>query len=60
MRTVQPADINLSKPAQAKHKQISESILRAIEDGRWMPGDQLPSEDQLVTEMQASLPRKVS
>tara|TARA_R110000868_G_scaffold406882_3_gene687668 strand:- start:2484 stop:3272 length:789 start_codon:yes stop_codon:yes gene_type:complete len=55
MRTVQPADINLSKPAQAKHKQISESILRAIEDGRWMPGDQLPSEDQLATEMQASL-----
>lgn len=40
---------------KAKHRQISEEILSAIENGRWLPGDQLPAEDQLVSEMGASL-----
>ncbi len=52
---MQPANLNRPKPAKAKHKQISEDILKAIEDGRWVPGAQLPSEDQLATEMGASL-----
>ncbi|GAB5374331.1 MAG: GntR family transcriptional regulator [Acuticoccus sp.] len=40
---------------KAKHRRISEDILSAIEAGRWMPGDQLPAEDQLAAEMGASL-----
>ncbi|POF34611.1 GntR family transcriptional regulator [Roseibium marinum] len=41
--------------AKAKHRRISEEILSAIEDGRWVPGDRLPAEDQLAVEMKASL-----
>lgn len=41
--------------AKAKHRQISEEILSAIEEGRWLPGDRLPAEDQLAAEMDASL-----
>ena len=41
--------------AKAKHRQISEEILSAIEAGRWLPGDQLPTEDQFSAEMGASL-----
>lgn len=40
---------------RSKHKLVSEAILSAIEAGRWMPGDQLPAEDQLAVEMGASL-----
>lgn len=40
--------------ARAKHKQISEEILSAVEAGRWLPGDRLPSEEQLASEMGAS------
>ena len=45
----------VAEPAKAKHRQISEEILSAIEAGRWLPGDQLPAEDQLADEMGASL-----
>jgi len=40
---------------KAKHRRISEDLLSAIEAGRWLPGDQLPAEDQLAAEMGASL-----
>ncbi|WP_108658726.1 GntR family transcriptional regulator [Acuticoccus kandeliae] len=40
---------------RAKHRQISEELLSAIESGRWRPGDQLPSEEQLAAESGASL-----
>lgn len=46
---------NTGGPAKAKHQRISEEILTAIEDGRWLPGDRLPAEDQLAAEMGASL-----
>ncbi|MCI5078118.1 GntR family transcriptional regulator [Oricola sp.] len=46
---------NDSVPTKAKHQRISEEILTAIEEGRWLPGDQLPAEDQLAAEMGASL-----
>jgi GntR family transcriptional regulator len=52
---MQSANAARAKSSKAKHKQISEDILKAIEDGRWMPGDQLPAEDQLAAEMGASL-----
>ncbi|UUX50969.1 GntR family transcriptional regulator [Nisaea acidiphila] len=45
----------VSSSAKAKHRQISEEILTAIEAGRWLPGERLPSEDQLATETGASL-----
>ena len=41
--------------AKAKHRQISEEILSAIEAGRWLPGERLPAEDQIATETGASL-----
>ena len=52
---VRPLALSKGGSATIKHRQISEEILSAIESGRWMPGDQLPSEDQLATEMSASL-----
>ncbi|MDX6751083.1 GntR family transcriptional regulator [Geminicoccaceae bacterium 1502E] len=41
--------------AQPKHRLIAERLLREIEDGRWRPGDQLPSEEQIAADMAASL-----
>lgn len=41
--------------AKAKHRQISEEILSAIEAGRWLPGERLPAEDQIAAEAGASL-----
>lgn len=38
-----------------KHQRISEDLLNAIEEGRWRPGDRLPSEDMLAAETGASL-----
>ncbi|MEO1207765.1 MAG: GntR family transcriptional regulator [Pseudomonadota bacterium] len=38
-----------------KHERIAERLLRDIEDGRWTPGSQLPSEEQLADEASASL-----
>jgi GntR family transcriptional regulator len=44
-----------TSPTAPKHKLIADQLLADIEDGRWTPGSQIPSEDQLVTEMDASL-----
>ncbi|TNB49414.1 GntR family transcriptional regulator [Martelella lutilitoris] len=44
-----------SRSNMALHRRISEQILTDVENGRWLPGDQLPSEDQLASEMNASL-----
>lgn len=52
---LKPAASNDPGAGKAKHRQISEEILSAIEDGRWLPGDRLPAEDQLATDMGASL-----
>jgi len=41
--------------AKAKHRLISERLLSEIEVGKWRPGDQLPSEEQLAAETSASL-----
>lgn len=54
-RKLQSVANGTSGPAKAKHRRISEEILRTIEQGRWLPGDQLPAEDQLASEMGASL-----
>lgn len=55
--TIEPKRLGIvdAVPSIAKHQQISEEILSAIEAGRWRPGDQLPAEDQLAAEMGASL-----
>ncbi|WP_026379223.1 GntR family transcriptional regulator [Afifella pfennigii] len=39
----------------AKHRLISDRLLSEIEVGKWRPGDQLPSEEQLAADTQASL-----
>lgn len=52
---LRPVSSDASGVAKAKHQQISDEILSAIEAGRWLPGDRLPAEDQLVLEMRASL-----
>ncbi|MFV0474459.1 MAG: GntR family transcriptional regulator [Pikeienuella sp.] len=39
----------------SKHRRISEELLNKIEEGRWRPGDQLPSEELLAAEADASL-----
>ena len=39
----------------SKHRQIADRLLSEIESGRWKPGDQLPSEDQLAADTRASL-----
>ncbi|WP_319529909.1 GntR family transcriptional regulator [uncultured Cohaesibacter sp.] len=54
-RKLVPVDSNEAGSHKAKHRQISEQILSAIEAGRWMPGEQLPAEDQLASELGASL-----
>ena len=41
--------------ARMKYRRISNQLLSEIEEGRWKPGDQLPSEEQLATRTQASL-----
>ena len=53
--TLRPVEGGQSGSPKAKHRQISERILSAIEAGRWLPGDQLPAEDQLAAETGASL-----
>src|SRR5690606_10713530 len=40
---------------RSKYQRISEQLLIEIETGRWKPGDQLPSEEQLAAQTQASL-----
>ncbi|MDQ0314972.1 GntR family transcriptional regulator [Amorphus orientalis] len=40
---------------KSKHRLIAEQLLNAIEAGRWRPGEQLPSEEQLATETGSSL-----
>jgi len=39
----------------SKHRRIAEQLLNAIESGRWRPGEQLPSEEQLAAETASSL-----
>ncbi|MCV0367903.1 MULTISPECIES: GntR family transcriptional regulator [Filomicrobium] len=41
--------------AKSKHRLIAEQLLSEIESGRWKPGGQLPSEEQLAKEAKASL-----
>ena len=43
---------NGSKP---KYTAVANTILRAVEMGRWKPGDQLPSESELAEKMHVSL-----
>lgn len=38
-----------------KYTAVANSILQAVEMGRWKPGDQLPSETELAEKMQVSL-----
>lgn len=38
-----------------KHRAIADWILSEVESGRWLPGDQIPSEEQLVAETETSL-----
>lgn len=40
---------------KAKHRLIAEQLLSDIETGRWRPGEQLPSEEQLAGETATSL-----
>lgn len=54
-RRLQPVSSADGGSGKAKHRQISEGILSAIEAGRWLPGDQLPAEDQIASEMGASI-----
>ena len=56
------SDVRGDNPTQAastarksKHRLIAEQLLSEIEAGRWRPGEQLPSEDQLATETSTSL-----
>lgn len=44
-----------SSPDEPKHKRIAREILADIEEGRWTPGVQIPSEDQIATETGASV-----
>lgn len=40
---------------RAKYRQVSDHLLSEIEDGRWRPGDRLPSEEQLASWTETSL-----
>lgn len=40
---------------KSKYRQISDQLLSEIEDGRWRPGDRLPSEEQLAAWSETSL-----
>ncbi|MGX1308789.1 GntR family transcriptional regulator [Amorphus suaedae] len=40
---------------KSKHRLIAEQLLSDIESGRWRPGEQLPSEEQLAGETATSL-----
>lgn len=52
------ADDNRKKSANGatpKYTTVADAILRAVEIGRWKPGDQLPSESELAEKMRVSL-----
>lgn len=51
----QQKPVNVSAPAEPKHKLIADRLLADIEAGTWTPGSQIPSEEQLANEMGASL-----
>lgn len=40
---------------RSRYQQISDRLLSEIEDGRWRPGDRLPSEEELAAWAEASL-----
>jgi GntR family transcriptional regulator len=54
-----PSALALAAPSfgtrTPKHRLISGSLLDDVEPGRWKPGDQIPSEQQLAAENNASL-----